>query len=129
MIGPMGKEMLVLKPADARIPHPHLIAHEKDKLNPDLKGDARERDRRYYERIAADEAARAQAKEKKAAMMEAKKTRVQSDRWEWVVSDVQATAVGTGKDGRGTKSVGERYGVPSQDRKRGQVKIPTRVLV
>lgn len=67
--------------------------------------------------------------EKKAVKKEAKKTRVQSDRWEWVVSDVQATGFGTGKDRRGTKSVGERYGVPSQDRKRGQVKVPTRVLV
>ncbi len=32
-----------------------------------------------------------------------------------------------GADGRGKMGVGARYGVPHQDRKKGQVKIPTRV--
>lgn len=32
-----------------------------------------------------------------------------------------------GSDGRGRQGVGARYGVPHQDRKKGQIKIPTRV--
>jgi hypothetical protein len=46
-----------------------------------------------------------------------------------VVKEVQATRSGTDLDGRGTQSPGFRYGVPSQERKRGQVKIPVRVEV
>jgi hypothetical protein len=32
-----------------------------------------------------------------------------------------------GRDGRDHKGVGWRYGVPHQDRKKGVVKIPTKV--
>ncbi len=55
---------------------------------------------------------------------EAKRTRVDTQRWQFVVTDVQASREGTGLDGRGTKSVGLRYGVPHRDRKRGEHKIP-----
>ena len=48
------------------------------------------------------------------------------NRWEWRVRDVSVEAVG--KDGRGVEGVGRRYGVPHEDRKKGQVKLPTRIL-
>ena len=32
-----------------------------------------------------------------------------------------------GPDGRGSMGVGARYGMPHEDRKKGQIKIPTRV--
>ncbi len=45
-------------------------------------------------------------------------------RWEFRFRDVRIDEVVGEKDRRG---VGARYGVPHQDRKRGQVKIPKRV--
>lgn len=129
IVGKRGKEMPVLKPADSRIPHPHLIAFEKDKKDPKLAGEVRARTERYAQRLLDDEKARADMKMKRAAQEEAQKTRIETSRWEFIVKEVRATRDGTGLDGRGTGSPGYRYGVPSQDRKRGQVKIPTRVEV
>jgi hypothetical protein len=124
LIGKPGREKYVLKPADSRIPHPHLIAYAKDQgLDRAL------RQERYHERLREDQERREAAKAKRDAYEESKKTRVDSDRWQFVITDVQATRQGTGLDGRGTQSPGFRYGVPSQDRKRGHVKIPTKVDV
>ena len=51
-------------------------------------------------------------------------TRVMGARWEFRFRDVD---VETGvREGKGVR-VGARYGVPHQDRKRGQIKIPKRV--
>jgi len=119
----------VLKPADARIPHPHLIAYAKDQLDPELRDDEDEIKRRYAQRLLDDAASRAKARAKKIASDEAKKTRIETDRWQIVVTDVKVSRQGTGRDGRGAGSPGYRYGVPHEDRKKGQVKIPTRVEV
>lgn len=124
LVGKPGREKYVLKPADSRIPHPHLIAYAKDK---DI--DRGVRQERYHERLREDQDLRAAARAKREAYEESKKTRVDGDRWQFVVTDVQATRQGTGLDGRGVQSPGFRYGVPSQDRKRGHVKIPTKVEV
>lgn len=129
IIGKKGVEMPVLKPADVRIPHPHLIAFEQDKRDPALQGAEDEVRRRYAQRFVDDAKTREQARAKRLADEEAKKTRIDSTRWQFVVTEVQATREGTGLDGRGTKSPGFRYGVPRQDRKRGQIKIPTKVEV
>ena len=51
--------------------------------------------------------------------------KAQTPRWEFRFRDVQAESAGS--DGRGRFGVGARYGMPHEDRKRGQVKIPTRV--
>ncbi len=125
IIGRPGHTHPVLKPADSRIPHPHLVAYEKDRLDPSIgfgEREARnqERLRRETERIQA-------AKRKQAQAEEASKTRIETPRWQFIVTEVMATRSGTGLDGRGTKSPGHRYGVPSQERKKGRVKIPTRV--
>ena len=115
-------EIEVLKPADARIPHPHMIANEIDKLDPALKGQTREIRQRYENRLREEEVMIEQSAKRKVAKAEKSKTRVQSERWEWIVQDVKAEVLGKGV-------VGERYGIPSQDRKRGQIKIPRKVEV
>jgi len=127
IIGRPGKLRPVLKPADSRIPHPHLIAYEKDKIDPELE--RREVERRYLERLAEEETRRKQASERAAQDEESKRTKIDMGRWQFVVTEVMATRNGTGLDGRGSKSPGFRYGVPSQERKKGQIKIPTEVRV
>lgn len=46
-------------------------------------------------------------------------------RWDFKFQDISAEK--TGRDGRGRHAVGHRYGMPLEDRKKGQVKIPTSV--
>jgi len=129
IVGKKGYEHEVLKPAEARIPHPQLVAFEQDKRDPVLKNETRERTMRYEERLAADETERQERAAARKQKEEAALKRIETSRWEFVVKEVRATREGTGLDGRGTKSPGMRYGVPSHDRKKGHVKIPTRVDV
>ena len=127
IVGKPGHERPVLKAADARIPHPHLIAYEKDKLDNLLP--TAERNMRYQARLREDEEQRAARKETDRKREERHTTRVDTGRYEFLIKDCQTTRVGTGLDGRGTSSPGRRYGVPSQDRKRGAHKLPTKVAV
>jgi len=53
IIGRPGRTRPVLKPADSRIPHPHLIAFEKDKLDDNIA--PLERRARHRERLQEDE--------------------------------------------------------------------------
>ncbi len=50
---------------------------------------------------------------------------VEGRRWEFRFRDVSVEDAG--KDGRGPRGVGWRYGMPHEDRKKGQIKIPTSV--
>lgn len=118
----------VLKPADARIPHPHLIAYAKDRNNPEFANNEEAIRARYAKRLDDDAEARAEARRQKIAKDEAKKTRIETPRWQFVITDVKTSREEVGHDGRG-KGVGYRYGVPFEDRKKGQVKIPTKVEV
>ncbi|OAP56954.1 hypothetical protein AYL99_09066 [Fonsecaea erecta] len=129
IIGRPGHTRTVLKPADSRIPHPHLIAFEKDKQDRSLT--PLERRARHRERLEKDEERRRALKAKLQEEEESKRTRIDVGRWQFVVTEVQSTRQGTGLDGRGSGkgAVGQRYGVPSQERKKGQVKIPTKVDV
>ena len=129
IIGRPGNTRAVLKPADSRIPHPHLIAFEKDKLDRALT--APERRARHRDRLREDEERRQAVKTRQREEEEAKKTRIDVGRWQFVVTEVQSTRQGVGIDGRGSGigAVGQRYGVPSQERKKGRVKIPTKVEV
>lgn len=129
IIGRPGKMRPVLKPADSRIPHPHLIAFEKDKLNKDIA--PLERRARHRQRLEEDEERRQAMKKSAQEEEEAKKTRIDVGRWQLVVTEVQSTRQGVGIDGKGDGkgAVGQRYGVPSQERKKGRVKIPTKVEV
>lgn len=62
--------------------------------------------------------------EKKAAELRALKV-VPQRRWDFVFKDVSVED--GGRDGRSGKGVGWRYGIPHEDRKKGIVKIPTKV--
>lgn len=129
IIGRLGQEEAVLLPADARIPHPHMIDYFKDVDDPLLKSDSAERRKRHEARIKLDDVERKLKEENRKAAEDRRTIRVETPRWEILVKQVRATREGTGQDGRGTKSPGVRYGVPSQDRKRAQRKIPTKVEV
>ena len=74
-----------------------------------------------------DEAARVrEEKERRKAQWEARnKVVVKGRRWDFAFQNVSAELVG--KDGKGRKAVGIRYGMPHEDRKKGMVKIPTKV--
>lgn len=50
---------------------------------------------------------------------------VEGKRWDFKFRDIKVDEAGA--DGRGSRGVGWRYGVPLRDRKRGEVKIPTSV--
>ncbi|KKY29094.1 hypothetical protein UCRPC4_g00283 [Phaeomoniella chlamydospora] len=129
MIGKRGHEQPVLLPADARIPHPHLIEYNRDLVTPEIAGDDFQVQQRYNARIQQELDETEEKRQKKQEFEEKNTTRVETERWDFLFKDVQVTREGTGLDGRGTKSPGFRYGVPSQDRKRGQHKIPRKVQV
>lgn len=125
-IGKIKEQEEVLQPADVRIPHPHMVAFEHDNVH--LGGEHRLRNKRFNERLEAEEAAERKRKEQRKADLERKTQRVvpEEARFEFRFRDVTVTPELVGKDGRGTKAPGSRYGVPRYDRKRGDVKIPTK---
>ena len=110
-----------LLPADDRVPHPELALMHKDlkagMTSEEIEERQKERDEKIEKRRAAFAA-------KRAAKLAAVK-KVQTGRWEFRFTDVNVDDIG--KDGRGHKGVGWRYGAPLMDRSRGQVKIPTKV--
>ena len=76
----------------------------------------------------AEAAAAREEKERRLREHEARtQVVVKGRRWDFKFEDVSVSAEKVGKDGRGRHAVGLRYGMPLQDRKRGQVKIPTSV--
>jgi hypothetical protein len=111
-----------LLPADARIPHPELIAAEKDNI---AGYSVSERKLRAQERLEAQTAAKKKREEAKKQHELASLKTVPQRRWDFVFRDVSVDAVG--RNGRDPRGVGWRYGLPHQDRKKGQVKIPTKV--
>lgn len=110
-----------LLPADARIPHPELV-HAERELAQGLSFE--ERRKLAEKRLMAEQAEKKKKDEKKAALLRAQ-TVVPKRRWDFVFQDISVDAAG--RDGRSHKGVGWRYGIPHEDRKRGVVKIPTRV--
>jgi hypothetical protein len=110
-----------LLPADERIPHPELVLAERE-LASGLSFD--ERRKLAEERLAAETAEKEREEEVKQAEIRAQKV-VPQRRWDFVFKDVSVESVG--RDGRNARGVGWRYGLPHQDRKKGQVKIPTKV--
>ncbi|KAI9820062.1 MAG: hypothetical protein M1826_001052 [Phylliscum demangeonii] len=118
-----------LLPADARIPHPELIVLERERLDDVPREERVERQRQRNRQKETDRVAEAA----KRAARRARSRRIipaavdggHGGRWEWHVKEIRVEAAGN--DGRASTGVGWRYGVPHQDRKRGQIKIPTRV--
>jgi hypothetical protein len=112
-----------LLPADQRVPHPQLIVDERIKA----EQWSQERKDAYYAKQAEREAEKA-AKESERQRKLAEQTKViEGRRWDFRIKDINVSVETTGMDGRNPSAVGSRYGFPHQDRKRGQVKIPTRV--
>ncbi|MCJ1396462.1 hypothetical protein MMC18_009352 [Xylographa bjoerkii] len=110
-----------LLPADERIPHPELV--ELAKANADGVN-RQERIIRARERMRIEDAEREEKERSRMEREERETTRVMGARWEFRFRDVDVEGAGREERGRG---IGARYGVPHQDRKRGQIKIPTRV--
>ena len=111
-----------LLPADERIPHPEMVAVERDTVDGYGATERLERAKaRMMERMKAKaEKEDAQKKAEREAL-----TTVPKRRWDFVFQDVSVASVG--RNGRDHRGVGWRYGLPHQDRKKGQVKIPTKV--
>ncbi|KAF2807101.1 uncharacterized protein BDZ99DRAFT_465035 [Mytilinidion resinicola] len=108
--------------ADDRIPHPELVVSEREAQ---LGLSNSERVAAASARMLVERQRKAE-KEAKRKEWEAKTImRVPGRRWDFVFQDISVESVG--KDGRSEKGVGWRYGIPHEDRKRGQVKIPTKV--
>lgn len=110
-----------LLPADDRVPHPELAIMHKELIS------GLSADQRAKLNEARDEAA--EEKRRVAAEREAKKEskikKVDSPRWEFRITPINVDDAG--KDGRGYKGVGWRYGMPHMDRSRGAQRIPTSV--
>ena len=107
--------------ADKRIPHPELVIVERERL---AGISNEERVRLAAARMELEK--RRKEKAEKKTQDELNKTQtVPGRRWDFVFKDISVENVGP--DGRDPRGVGWRYGVPHQDRKKGQVKIPTRV--
>jgi hypothetical protein len=83
-----------------------------------------EREKRQQEREEEAELRRQRALEKK-AKKEAAVKRIDTGRYEYRFTEISVDDAG--KDGRGLKGVGWRYGKPLMDRSRGTVKIPQSV--
>ncbi|KAL8824897.1 MAG: hypothetical protein Q9191_004750 [Dirinaria sp. TL-2023a] len=113
-----------LLPADARVPHPELIAAARDRATG--MGNT-ERRQKMAEREEREKEVLKKRKEKSRAREEKAVTKVVpvGGRWEFRFRDVKADVVEGERDRRG---IGSRYGVPPQDRKKGVVKIPKRVV-
>ncbi|KAF8429113.1 eukaryotic mitochondrial regulator protein-domain-containing protein [Tirmania nivea] len=100
-----------LPPADKMIPHPELITEERE------RGQFSPEDRR--QRAQAKEQQENEVKrlqdEKRGQKQKEEEMVLDSGRWRWRIQNAE-----TGK-------VGFRYGLPHEDRKKGQIKIPTKV--
>ena len=111
-----------LLPADKRIAHPELLQMEKWSL----EGHDTQTRRRLQQEADAKVANERATKERKQREYDEKtQVVVKGRRWDFNFQDVSVDKVG--KDGRGKDAVGLRYGFPLEDRKRGQIKIPTSV--
>ncbi|KAK2750422.1 hypothetical protein FQN57_003902 [Myotisia sp. PD_48] len=119
----------VLQPADVRIPHPHLVSFEHDAFK--YPGEAELRQKAFFDRLKTEEAVDKRRRQRKLERESKMVTKVEppTGRFQFRFRDVEVSREVTGMNGRGEKAVGRRYGVPHDDRKRGVIKIPTKVEV
>lgn len=111
-----------LLPADKRINHPKLIQIQKWVLD---GLDTNERRAKVRE-IQEQEQAKKDAAESRRRAQEAHATRVvPGKRWDFKFRNISVDS--SGPDGRSEESVGIRYGMPHDDRKRGKFKLPISV--
>ncbi|KAK8205173.1 eukaryotic mitochondrial regulator protein-domain-containing protein [Phyllosticta capitalensis] len=110
-----------LLPADERIPMPEQIDAARDRL---MGLSAREQLERHQQRLAELNAQRDAEKEKAEAKQKSVK-RVEGRRFDFKFEEISVDDAG--RDGKSPDGVGWRYGMPHEDRKRGQYKLPKRV--
>ncbi|CAG7920390.1 unnamed protein product [Penicillium olsonii] len=126
-VGKGNNARQILQPADVRIPHPHMVALERDHIaHPNERRAVAERQTKRLERQDAAE----QQRRERAQTRREKKLQTftpENSRFEYRIQETVYTKETTGADGRAPWAVGRRYGVPHRDRTRGEVKIPTRV--
>jgi hypothetical protein len=111
-----------LLPADQRVPHPELAELEKDRLagmpyNERVAKAARRTEGAEQKKLATEQ--RRKEKEEKSVKV------VSGARWDFKFREISVDDAGV--DGRGYNGTGWRYGAPHMDRRKGEVKIPTRV--
>lgn len=111
-----------LLPADERIPHPELVKVVRDEVAGFSNEERRARAEQRYLEVAEKKKKAEEAKRREE--LETKQT-VPQRRWDFVFKDISVE--NAGRNGRDPRGVGWRYGLPHQDRKKGQVKIPTKV--
>ncbi|KAF2151257.1 hypothetical protein K461DRAFT_280048 [Myriangium duriaei CBS 260.36] len=120
-----------LLPPDERIPHPELIEVERgiDLDVEDEEGQEEMKDRMAEQLRQAAATAKAKVEAKRQAAEAARTKVVKGSRWNFKFETIDAN-VAAGKDGRSPVGVGWRYGMPYEDRKRGNQKgIPTKMEV
>jgi hypothetical protein len=113
-----------LLPADDRIPHPELVDLERERLE-GLSFEERVRRQTHRDQRAREKKER-QARGAQPTVKVVKPESGGAGRWEWRFQEIRVDDAG--KDGRGAKGVGWRYGLPHEDRKKGQIKIPQKVV-
>ena len=111
-----------LLPAEKRIPHPELVELTQVAMANKGREDIVNKRRQELEQ---EEVARYQKTRAAAVTKEEQVKKVENPRWQFRFEDIKVERVG--RDGRAREGVGARYGVPPQDRKKGQIKIPTKV--
>ncbi|KAI4208332.1 MAG: hypothetical protein LQ348_000256 [Seirophora lacunosa] len=111
-----------LLPAEHRIPHPEMV--ELAKAAQEHRGRDDIVMKRRQELVKAENDL-LHAKEERKKAREAAAKKIENPRWLFRFEEIKVESVG--KDGRARGGIGARYGVPPQDRKKGQIKIPTRV--
>jgi hypothetical protein len=111
-----------LLPADDRVPHPQLITLHREQYVEKLS--ETEMAKRALAREESEETKKAALAERK-AKKESTIRRIDKGKVEFQITDISVDRIG--KDGRGARGVGWRYGAPLMDRRRGDIRIPTKV--
>lgn len=107
---------------DMRIPHPELVQMER-RIKEGMK--EKESWELFKEEAKQSEQARDARVAARAELDARDTTTVSSDRFEFRIKQISADDAG--KHGRARGGVGWRYGIPYEDRKKNQVKIPTKI--
>ena len=107
-----------LLPADRRIAHPELVAIEKARLEGKIEEAIQKEE---WSAAETQDIAQKEIKGKWKREKERATRTIQNGRWEFKFQNV---VVDKASVGRHVPGIGSRYGVPAQDRKKGQVKIP-----
>ena len=112
-----------LKPAEDRIPHTELVRLEKWRYE-GIQQDKRLKMQREKnaEEIESKKVLEMKREEKKARDVR----KVETERSEFRFQDIRVESAGP--RGKSQRGVGVRYGMPHEDRKKGQIKIPRRVV-